>query len=367
MIAVQYDASGGPERLHLREVDPPAMRSAKVLVRVRCAALNPKDALFRKGRFRLISGRRFPKWCGVDFAGEVAHSHSPDFREGDRVFGALDEWRFERGTLAGLVAPDAAEVARLPDAVSFEHGAAVPLVGLTALQALRDLAQLQRGAEVLVHGASGGLGTIAIQVATLLGARVTSSSSAANGPLCASLGAAVTLDYRADELLPAAPRYDCVFDVFGNLSFAQARRSLRPGGSYVSTVPTLRRLAQAAVPRLGARRAAHRGAPQPRRPRAARALDGGGLAARGDRRPVPAGALPRRLRAPRVEARARQVGADRGLSYRKSAAYCSSLKPTSTVSPSTSTGRFTSLPSAASHFTSVASSAASTFALPSAR
>lgn len=256
MRALQYDGYGGVDRLHLREVDAPALRSAQVLVKVRCAALNPKDALFRKGRFRLISGRRFPKGCGVDFAGEVAQSRSPDFREGDRVFGALDEWRFARGTLAGLVAPDAEEVARLPDAVSFEHGAAVPLVGLTALQALRDLARLRPGAEVLVHGASGGLGTVAIQVARLLGARVTSSSSAANRPLCASLGAAVTLDYRVDELLPAAPRYDCVFDVFGNLSFAQARRSLQRGGSYVSTVPSARRLLrelQSRVSRRGER------------------------------------------------------------------------------------------------------------------
>jgi len=152
MRALQYDAYGGIERLVLRDVPVPSLpgRGRAVLVRVVRAALNPKDALFRKGRFRLISGRRFPKWCGLDFAGEVTASNSPRVRVGERVFGALDEWRLGRGTLAEYVVTSEDELAPLPDGVGFEEGAAVALVGLTALQALREVLGRDEAIRVLV-------------------------------------------------------------------------------------------------------------------------------------------------------------------------------------------------------------------------
>ncbi|HKC58944.1 MAG TPA: NAD(P)-dependent alcohol dehydrogenase [Myxococcales bacterium] len=255
MRALQYDAYGGIERLVLRDVPVPSLpgRGRAVLVRVVRAALNPKDALFRKGRFRLISGRRFPKWCGLDFAGEVTASNSPRVRVGERVFGALDEWRLGRGTLAEYVVTSEDELAPLPDGVGFEEGAAVALVGLTALQALRDVARMAPGAEVLINGASGGVGTVAIQIARLLGARVTSVSSAANLQLCAELGAEETLDYDRGGFLGQANRFDCIFDVFGNLSFARARTALKARGTFVSTVPSLSRALRDVVSRWSAR------------------------------------------------------------------------------------------------------------------
>jgi len=255
MRALQYDAYGGIERLVLRDVPVPSLpgRGRAVLVRVVRAALNPKDALFRKGRFRLISGRRFPKWCGLDFAGEVTASNSPRVRVGERVFGALDEWRFGRGTLAEYVVTSEDELAPLPDGVGFEEGAAVALVGLTALQALRDVARMAPGAEVLINGASGGVGTVAIQIARLLGARVTSVSSAANLQLCAELGAEETLDHDRGDFLGQAGRFDCIFDVFGNLSFARARTALKARGTFVSTVPSLSRALRDVVSRWSAR------------------------------------------------------------------------------------------------------------------
>ena len=122
MRALQYDAYGGIDRLKLREVPAPAApRGRHVQVRVVRAALNPKDALFRKGRFRLLSGKRFPKWCGLDFAGEVSASNSRRLRVGDRVFGALNEWTLARGTLAEYVVAGEDEVALLPGGVSFDE------------------------------------------------------------------------------------------------------------------------------------------------------------------------------------------------------------------------------------------------------
>jgi NADPH:quinone reductase-like Zn-dependent oxidoreductase len=200
MRALQYDAYGPVERLTLRDTPSPRP-AAGPLVRVTVAALNPKDALVRKGKFKVLSGRRFPKHCGVDFAGVVEAPYG-DLRADDAVFGALSEWRFARGTLAEFVAPRAAEMARIPVGVAEADAAAVALVGLTALQALRDVARAGRGTSVLINGASGGVGTVAVQIARILGARVTTVSSAATAALCRSLGADETLDYpRLDDAI----------------------------------------------------------------------------------------------------------------------------------------------------------------------
>jgi NADPH:quinone reductase-like Zn-dependent oxidoreductase len=248
MRALQYDAYGPVERLTLRDVPAPRP-AAGPLVRVTVAALNPKDALFRKGKFKVLSGRHFPKYCGVDFAGVVEAPYG-DLRAGHAVFGALSELRYGRGTLAEFVAPRNTEVVRIPAGVAEADAAAVALVGLTALQALRDLGRAGRGTSVLINGASGGVGTVAVQIARIFGARVTTVSSAATAALCRSLGAEETLDYtQLDEALGGA-RFDVAFDVFGNLRFARARAGLGRRGVFVSTVPTPRRLVRELVTRF---------------------------------------------------------------------------------------------------------------------
>ncbi len=242
MRALVYDAYGGLDRLAFRDLAVPACGRDEVLVRVRAAALNPKDSFVRKGRFRMVSGRTFPKYVGADFAGEVA-ALGADVRglsPGDRVFGMLEEWTYRRGTLAEYVAARAREVALMPRALSFADAAALPLVSLTALQALRDVARLREGDAVCIHGASGGVGTAAIQLAVALGASVTTTSSAANRELCRSLGASEALDYVTDTPFSVAQRFRVVLDAFGNLSFDRVRRALRPDGIYVTTVPSLR-------------------------------------------------------------------------------------------------------------------------------
>jgi NADPH:quinone reductase-like Zn-dependent oxidoreductase len=249
MQALVYDAYGPIEALELRDIPSPVAREGELVVEVRRAALNPKDALFRKGRFRLVSGRRFPKRCGLDFAGVVVESRSPHFAPGQRVFGALDEWRFTRGTLAERVVVRDSEAAPLPDAVSDEAGAAIALVGLTALQTLRDIARVRDGTRVLIHGASGGVGTVAIQVARKLGARVITTSSERNFELCARLGAERTLDYQGDVLQALDGPVEVVFDVFGNFPLERARAACRGRGTFVSTVPTPGRIVAARLTR----------------------------------------------------------------------------------------------------------------------
>jgi NADPH:quinone reductase-like Zn-dependent oxidoreductase len=254
MKAVIYESYGAIERLRLAEVTAPRPNGHAVIVDVEAAALNPKDALIRKGRFALLSGRRFPKQTGLDFAGVVrSASDKTGLKTGQRVFGMLDELRCVRGTLAEQVAVSVDEVARLPDALGFDVGAALALTGLTALQALRDLARVSSGARVAIHGASGGVGTIAIQIARVLGAEVLTTSSERNFELCRRLGANETVSYEGSPLERRARELDCIFDVFGNLRYERVERALRPDGIYVTTVPSARAITRELAARMRGR------------------------------------------------------------------------------------------------------------------
>ncbi|MBI2395829.1 MAG: NAD(P)-dependent alcohol dehydrogenase [Deltaproteobacteria bacterium] len=243
--ALVFDRYGGLDVLSVRDLPLPSPKADQVRVRVRAAALNPKDALVRKGRFALLSGRRFPKRVGVDFAGEVVEAGpASGLHVGQRVFGVLEEIRYLRGTVAEEVVCARRECGLMPEGLSFVEAAGLPLVSLTALQALRDLAHVRPGDRVGIHGASGGLGTVAIQIAKAMGAHVTTTSSEGNRALCTSLGADEALDYASDDLLRG--RFRVIFDVFGNLSFTRAKPALERGGVFVSTVPSPRILLDAA-------------------------------------------------------------------------------------------------------------------------
>ncbi len=213
---------------------------------MRAAALNPKDVLVRVGKFSLLSGRRFPKRVGFDWAGEVAAVGQgvTDVPVGSAYYGMLGG--FQGGACAEYLIARPDQSATKPATLDFEHAAAIPLAASTALQGLRDLGRVQGGMRVLINGASGGVGVFAVQLAKILGAHVTATSSAANLELCRRLGADVALDYRAADPLSGVDRYDVLFDVFGNRSYRDARRVLAHRGVYVTTVPKARVLLDAA-------------------------------------------------------------------------------------------------------------------------
>ena len=237
--AVRYAEYGPPEVLRVESVPIEEPGPSEVRLRVRAAAINPKDVLVRKGKLRWMVGRTLPRLTGYDFAGVVERAgDGADLEVGTRVFGMLN--RQSGGAVAEHLVAPAVEMAVIPESVSFESAAAIPLAGQTALQALRDLAGVRSGHTVWIHGASGGVGTFAIQVAKLLGARVTTTSSDANRALCTSLGADKTLDYRVDHPEQSHAAYDAIFDVFGNRGFAMCRDALRDPGTFVSTVPSPR-------------------------------------------------------------------------------------------------------------------------------
>jgi NADPH:quinone reductase-like Zn-dependent oxidoreductase len=252
MKAVVYDHHGSADVLGVREVPVPSPGRGQVVVRVRAAALNPKDVLLRKGKFRWLNPSRPPYRVAYDWAGEVV-ALGPGARgvaAGDELFGMINAW--EAGAAAEFAAVDLSECAPMPAGTTFEEAAALPLAAQTALQALRDRGGLPLpNARVCINGASGGVGVFAIQIAKSLGARVTTVSSGKNLDFCRSLGADETLDYDRDDPCEKGRDYHVFFDVFGNLGFARARPSLGPGGVFVSAVPSPRVLADALRTVLG--------------------------------------------------------------------------------------------------------------------
>jgi len=239
MKAVRYHRYGGPDVLELQEVAMPAAGDGELLVRVRAASVNPLDWHFMRGApylVRMMAGLSRPKpsasRLGADMAGsvEAVGQDVTGFQPGDEVFGGLEE----RGTLAEYISVRAdAVVLQKPAGLTFEQAAAVPVAAFTALQALRDKGRVQPGQKVLVNGASGGVGTFAVQIAKALGAEVTGVCSTANVGMVASIGADQVVDYTREDFTRAERRYDLLIDIAGNRSLAETRRVLAPKGALV--------------------------------------------------------------------------------------------------------------------------------------
>jgi NADPH:quinone reductase-like Zn-dependent oxidoreductase len=239
MRAAAYDRYGDADVVGVRETADEPPGRGEVRLDVRAAALNPKDVMVRKGRYRWLSGGRFPKRPGLDVAGVVVDVGSGVDASlvGARVAGMLDGFRAATGTLAERVNVPASQITRIEESLSFGAAAALPLAGCTALQALRDAGRLRAGERVCILGASGGVGTLAIGLARHLGAHVTAVGSARSVDLLASLGADVVLDRDRDEPFRDR-RYDLVLDAFGKTRLGVARPAIARGGRYVSLVPS---------------------------------------------------------------------------------------------------------------------------------
>lgn len=234
MKAIVCTKYGPPDVLQLKEVEKPTPRDNEILVRVHVAAANPADwHLMRAKPFfvRLGNGFLKPKnpIPGLDMAGrvEAVGSSVTQFQPGDAVFGCVT------GAFAEYVLARECDLALKPANLSFEQAAAVPVVAFTALQGLRDTGQIQSGQRVLVNGASGGVGTFAVQLATHFGAEVTGVCSTRNLDLVRSIGADHVVDYTREDFTRTGQRYDLLFDAVGNRSAAAYKRALAPNGRCV--------------------------------------------------------------------------------------------------------------------------------------
>ncbi len=230
MKAIVHCEYGSPDVLKVEDVEKPVPNHNQLLVRVRAASLNPLDLTIRgPWLIRPILGMRKPKdpRLGVDYAGtvETVGKNVTQFKPGDEVFGGKD------GALADYVCCLADRgVVLKPGNMTFEQAASVPVAALTALQGLRDKGKIQAGQKVLINGASGGVGTFAVQIAKSFGTEVTGVCSTRNVDVVRSIGADHVIDYTKEDFTKTDQRYDLIFDLVGNHSFSERRRILNPNG-----------------------------------------------------------------------------------------------------------------------------------------
>lgn len=234
MKAIVYDAYGPPDVLRCEEVEKPTPSGVEVQVRVRAASVNPIDWHFMRGTpyaLRMMAGWSKPKVTrlGVDVAGsvEAVGRNVTEFKPGDEVFGSC------RAAFAEYVCAPESALVRKPGGVTFEQAAAVPVAAITALQGLRSRGRVQPGQRVLINGAAGGVGTLAVQVAKSLGAEVTGVCSTRNVEMVRSLGADHVIDYSREDFTTGGLRYDLILDMVSNHALGAFRRVLNPGGTYV--------------------------------------------------------------------------------------------------------------------------------------
>lgn len=236
MKAIVQDRYGSADVLELRDIEKPQVGAGEVLVRVHAAGLDRGVWHLMEGLpylIRLGFGLRAPKYpvCGMDVAGrvEAVGEDVTKFQAGDEVFGICN------GSFAEYACVRQTKLAKKPANLTFEQAAAVPVSGGTALQGLRDKADVTAGQKVLITGASGGVGTFAVQIAKALGAEVTGVASESKMDLVRSLGADHVIDYKRDDFLRMGQPYDVILDIAGNRSLNDLRRALTPQGTLVIT------------------------------------------------------------------------------------------------------------------------------------
>lgn len=245
MSAIVQDRYGNPDVLSFRQVPTPIPGPEQVLIRVEAASLNMFDVHMTTGYpllARLGAGFSAPKnpVPGSDIAGTIVATGSDvtSFSVGDQVFGLIGSGSFADFALAGT-----RSITHLPDGVGITDAAATPLAGITALQALRDVGGLAAGQRVVINGATGGVGTFAVQIGKTLGAEVAAVCSTGKVELVRALGADHVVDYRTDDYTERLRNYDLLFDNVGNRPWSTTKRVLRPGGRQVTITGPKHRIA----------------------------------------------------------------------------------------------------------------------------
>lgn len=247
MKRLQYDRYGGPDVLTLAEAEIPTPGRGQVLVQVRAAAANAMDWKIRRGEMRAMTGRRFPRGVGYDFSGVIAlvGDGVTRLKVGDEVLGAA---RLQHaGAFAEFVIADQKSVAHKPGALTFAEAATLPVAGLTAYQGVTTAGALRPGQDIFINGCLGGVGRLAVQVATGLGASVTGSCRPGSEEQARQLGVDPVVAFDFDPA-PLTSRFDVIFDTAGLLPYATARQMLRPGGRIIDIVPSVTKFVRSILP-----------------------------------------------------------------------------------------------------------------------
>ncbi|UCG77764.1 MAG: NAD(P)-dependent alcohol dehydrogenase [Nitrospirota bacterium] len=239
MKAAVFHEYGGTDKLSIIEVEQPEVREDEVLIKAHAASVNPLDWKILSGQLRFMSGLMRPRISilGFDVSGEVVTvgKNVSGLQVGDAVYSRVTN---RGGTFAEYITVPAGIVAKAPKSISMIEAAAVPLASLTALQALRDKAGISKERKVLINGASGGVGTFAVQLAKAYGSNVTAVCSSRNAEMVSSLGADEVLDYEKNDFTANVESYSIIFDAVANRSYSECKPALSSKGVYVTTVPS---------------------------------------------------------------------------------------------------------------------------------
>lgn len=239
MKAVVFNKYGSNEVIEVRQMPLPVPEVDDVLIKVHAASINPVDWKIRQGMTKILTGFRFPKILGSECAGEIAATgrNIKEFKEGDRVIGVPGIRRLS--AFAEYVCVNEKNTFKKPESISYGEASTIPIAGLTALQSLQKLGHISRNSRVLVNGASGGVGTFAVQIAKIFGAHVTAVSSGPNEPLLKEIGADVIVDYTREDFTKSDEHYNIVFDTVSKRSFSECKVVLAAHGVYINTLPVL--------------------------------------------------------------------------------------------------------------------------------
>jgi NADPH:quinone reductase-like Zn-dependent oxidoreductase len=247
MKKVIYNQYGDFSQLQMIDTAVPAVASDEVLVKVKAVAINPLDWKLLEGQLKFLTGKKFPRDIGIEFSGTIESLGSSvlEFKIGDRVFGMLDA--FKGGALAEFLSIKKELLSKIPEGLSFEQAAAIPIGAQSAIQLIDSLSKVKKGDEVLINGATGGVGVFAIQMAKLRGAVLTSVVSGRGVELARSLGSDFVIDYSKEKFLESENRYDVMIDLSDRLSFGAAKHLLKKKSVYASLNPHPVNMAASAI------------------------------------------------------------------------------------------------------------------------
>ncbi|MEI3800738.1 MULTISPECIES: NAD(P)-dependent alcohol dehydrogenase [unclassified Chitinophaga] len=239
MKRIVYDKYGSVDDLHAVEVNKPIPDKEQILIKVKAVSINPLDWKILMGEVKLVSGKKFPKSVGCDFSGTI-ESIGQDiqkFKAGDDVFGVINP--FKEGVLGEYILVNEKEIARKPANLSFEHAAAIPTAGQSALQMLTKNVNSIEGKEILINGASAGVGMFAIQIAKSQGAIVTAVSSAKGHHLLKKWGSDYVIDYNKEEVTNLKKQFDVIIELSAKLPFRKVKKLMKPESTYITVIPSL--------------------------------------------------------------------------------------------------------------------------------
>lgn len=236
MKAIAYSKFGNTGVLQTVEEPKPVIKANEVLVKIKAVSINPMDWKIRKGEMKLMSGSKFPRHTGVDFAGIIEDAGNSGFKTGDEIFGVVTN-NMKDGALAEYVAVPSSLVWKKPAHISFAQAASIPVVGFAAVTALQKMRNINPQTKILVNGATGGFGMFLLQLLKQQGANVSATTSTRSVEYAKKWGADSVIDYTKENVLSQKTAYDIIIDLSGKMGYANAKKIMKAKAMFLNPVP----------------------------------------------------------------------------------------------------------------------------------